>query len=485
MRIGFGPAVALSVGLLASACDNGGTSTSPGGQTIILVSIDAVRPDLPRADVLAASLRNAVAFDPAYTPVPMTRPAAAAMLTGIGPDHLGVRDDVWDGVPSSAPHVAAQLKAAGWRTAAFVDTPHASHGSGLERGFELFDGPEGILVGPERHAPRPRPVSDLRANVESWLGSLEASARAFVWIHLSSLKDAEFHGREDGTKSPGDRYREARARFETELAALLDAVGRGRSVQGFLVGTSGTMLGEDGAWGSAYWLREETLSVPFIWWGSPLPEAKRGSTRQVSLLDVAPTILSLAGVPVPSAMEGRDLTATGDAERPFAAWTWAPDDELAWPPLTAVRENGAWRVLAWPESQSLPRPAGPRRRALSDSAARAVAEAGISIDPSRDEGSPALDDPNSFLTEYLRIRGAIADERPVLSRRGSKRLVESYPGNLGAMVLRLYVLATRGRARSSPNWRETRCDASPVVRKPSTGRGMRRSLRERSKRRRL
>lgn len=55
---------------------------------------------------------------------------------------------------------------------------------------------------------------------------------------------------------------------------------------------------------------EESLRIPFI---IRLPDGPRGEVRNeivASLVDVAPTILSLVGLPVPNTMQGRDVSAS-------------------------------------------------------------------------------------------------------------------------------------------------------------------------------
>ena len=53
---------------------------------------------------------------------------------------------------------------------------------------------------------------------------------------------------------------------------------------------------------------EESINVPFIVrWPSSIPEGKRLDTL-FSTVDIAPTLLGLAGVPVPDRMQGADLS---------------------------------------------------------------------------------------------------------------------------------------------------------------------------------
>jgi phosphoglycerol transferase MdoB-like AlkP superfamily enzyme len=68
----------------------------------------------------------------------------------------------------------------------------------------------------------------------------------------------------------------------------------------------GEELGEHGDLLHPGTLYDELLRVPLIMVGPGVPPG-RVDTRLVSTLDVAPTILGLAGIEVPSSMQGRDL----------------------------------------------------------------------------------------------------------------------------------------------------------------------------------
>lgn len=70
---------------------------------------------------------------------------------------------------------------------------------------------------------------------------------------------------------------------------------------------NGSMEGAHGL--SGKWLMyEESIHVPLIVRDPRLPEATRGRRQQMALnIDLAPTILAMAGVPVPAAMQGADL----------------------------------------------------------------------------------------------------------------------------------------------------------------------------------
>jgi uncharacterized sulfatase len=103
----------------------------------------------------------------------------------------------------------------------------------------------------------------------------------------------------------------------------LEEQGRADDTVVLLMGDNGYFLGERGLAGK--WLiYEESIRVPLIVMDPRAPEARRGSVEAATALnlDVAPTLLDLAGVENPVAYEGRSLApllsgTEPPASRPF------------------------------------------------------------------------------------------------------------------------------------------------------------------------
>ena len=75
-----------------------------------------------------------------------------------------------------------------------------------------------------------------------------------------------------------------------------------------LTGDNGFYLGEHGLAGK-WFPHEESIRVPLIFYDPRAPTKHRGLSREEFALniDIAPTILELAGLPVPAQMQGRSL----------------------------------------------------------------------------------------------------------------------------------------------------------------------------------
>jgi arylsulfatase A-like enzyme len=91
------------------------------------------------------------------------------------------------------------------------------------------------------------------------------------------------------------------------VMAALRELGFDRNTVVIFTSDNGSMEGAHrlvGKWN----MYEESIRVPLIIRDPRLPAATRGRRTQTALnIDLAPTILSLAGVPVPAAMQGADL----------------------------------------------------------------------------------------------------------------------------------------------------------------------------------
>jgi arylsulfatase A-like enzyme len=82
---------------------------------------------------------------------------------------------------------------------------------------------------------------------------------------------------------------------------------------------NGYFLGERGL-ADKWYLYEESIRTPLIIYDPRLPAKLRGKTRtEMTLnLDVSPTLISLAGLPVPEAVQGRNLMPLVEGKKP--AW---------------------------------------------------------------------------------------------------------------------------------------------------------------------
>lgn len=177
---------------------------APARPDLVLVTLDTLRADhvgaiggarravqTPALDALA---REGALYTRGVSPLPLTLPAHASLLTGEEPLALGVLKNGAT-VSAEAPLIAEALRAAGWRTGAFVSAAVLRGRTGLARGFERYDDrfdaldrlSELGLLRPLLHAlelvPRERRGDRTLERALDWLA--EADGRpSFLWLHL-------------------------------------------------------------------------------------------------------------------------------------------------------------------------------------------------------------------------------------------------------------------------------------------------------------
>jgi hypothetical protein len=300
---------------------------------IVLVTVDGWWDPTAGVDPFTPeSLPGATRFADAMTPCPQVRPAVVSILTGQTPDRTGIRDDLTQPLPPEVPYLPELIAKKGSQTAAFVASPHVGHGSGLERGFAIFDAPREMIFGPFRFNPKLRPADELIKNFSTWSNGLAADRPFFAWIHLA------FGG--PATRVPGPTAPSAEAAWKS-LAAVLSEEGRLRDAAVFVIGISGNIdLGS--AAKSGYFLVPSVLRVPML----IRPAKGRGgrvgdATAPRMATDLAAAIGGEAGVTAtfPDAVSPA-APPPGITPRVRFAWTWRGAREFDWPVQgAAVRDD--------------------------------------------------------------------------------------------------------------------------------------------------
>jgi arylsulfatase A-like enzyme len=321
---------------------------------IVLVSIDSLRPDhlacygyqaptSPNIDVLAA---GGVRCELALSTTSWTLPAHAALFTGLCDSTHGL---VTNGLRLSAhaTTLADCLGRRGYRTAGFFGGPYLHPAFGLSKGFESWEScmtpvteeliTGGKLGGDAAHedVTGPRTLELLGRFLEQ-----PDPRPLFLFVHLFDVHydynppaedvvpfDPDYTGKLDFSHldsnpaiskdmSPRDRQHlvalyDGEIRFtDRNLAALLALLERKRSERSrLLVVTAdhGEEFFEHGHKGHQSSLYDELVRIPMIWnWPGHLP--KDTLVRDpVRIIDIMPTLLSVAGVQDPPRMQGRNL----------------------------------------------------------------------------------------------------------------------------------------------------------------------------------
>lgn len=383
--LGLASAGALVSGLLGcgapemppSASDGPDPSSPP---SIVLLSIDTLRADrlpawgyegveTPAIDALAA---RSVLFERAFSPVPLTGPAHASLLSGRQPWEHGVRDNIGYPLPRGGPWLPELLRDAGYRTLGAVSAVVLGADAGWDRGFDHFDDRVRDRVGLGTGGVQRRGDATLDA-VRS---ELEAAARSdepfFLFLHLYDphtpwAAPEPFAGRH------AHPYDDEIAWVDRVVAELLDRVtaleaeNPGREVAIVLTSDHGEGLEDHGEREHGVLLYREALQVPLLLTLPAGEGAGRRVATPVELVDLAPTLLELAGVSGSPELAGRSLLPlarglAADAERgPLLAETFYPRIHFGWSELSSALD-WPWHYVRGPRPELYDLAADPTER---------------------------------------------------------------------------------------------------------------------------
>ncbi len=334
----------------------GGVAPPAGAPPIVLIVVDTLRADglssyggtrtaTPNIDALAAAgLRCPAAFAQAS----WTRPSIATIFTSLYPSSHGAvgKGDV---LADSVTTVAEALRTHGYRTVGLANNANVTEAFNFQQGIDtyVYLAPDLFFFAPEAAAEltlykQLRLVRERFLSRRRWvqyyyqpavvvtdraLEVLDAIGDdpAFLFVHYMDPHDPYFGHPWNGygvarvsTPSPEPaRAAELARLYAGEIAYLDREVGRfldGLRQRGLydpalivLTADHGEEFYEHGGWWHGTTLYDEQINVPLIM----KPPAGRGRAGVpvglVRHLDIAPTLLAVAGVPIPEEMQGRVL----------------------------------------------------------------------------------------------------------------------------------------------------------------------------------
>jgi arylsulfatase A-like enzyme/Tfp pilus assembly protein PilF len=418
-------AVVLAAGFFVLRSRSG--SRGPEKPNVLLVTIDTLRADrlgcygyakasTPTLDGLAA---RGVRFATAVAHVPLTTPSHASILTGLTPLRHGVRDN-GQALPAQVATLAETFRGAGYRTAAFVSGFPLDRRFGLDRGFETYDDrlPHGSDA--RRSAYVERPAGGTTKAALAWLEGRQEPW--FLWVHYFDPHSPYEPPPEFAAGASKEPYDGEIAYVDAQIASLLrrlDENALRRRTLVLVTADHGESLGEHGEATHGVFVYDSTLRVPFILAGREIPAGRVASTV-ARLVDVAPTLLDVAGVPHGAPMDGRSLwpAALGKElpDAPAYAESLYALLRLGWAPLHAWRTARHKLIEApRPELYALDADAGERVDTLAENAPIAESlrrdlRAAMSVavpETARDATTDAR--------ERLRALGYVGGSRPVVA----------------------------------------------------------------------
>jgi arylsulfatase A-like enzyme len=278
-----------------------------GSPNLVLIVVDTLRADFTTpygfehdtSPELAAWATRGVLFEHARSQSSWTKISMTSLMTSLWPRSHGIRD-AKDGLSSSAVTLAEALREAGYATYGVQTNGWLHQSFGFHQGFDRYMFPKGGGH-PRLGQPSLWPHAD--RVYEEAVRLLDAHDRKrpfFLYLHF--IDDAVSRVREK----------------------IADA-GYGPRTLMVFAADHGETFGEHGVHGHARNVLTPVIWVPLILRFPFVVEPAVRIEAQVRNIDIAPTLLDLAGITVPPSFEGRTLVpvmtgTVAERDRPnFAA----------------------------------------------------------------------------------------------------------------------------------------------------------------------
>jgi arylsulfatase A-like enzyme/cytochrome c-type biogenesis protein CcmH/NrfG len=416
--------------VLLSSCTQGRKSTpaevAHGRPNVVLVTIDTLRADrlgcygyskvqTPNLDKLA---HRGTLFENAVAQSPLTPPSHASMFTGLYPPAHKVRDTGGFILQPETTTLAEVLQQHGWETAAFVGSAVLSSRFGFAQGFGVYDdqmpGPQKGQMASEYPERRAGEVVDRAIR---WLDS-QPGKPFFLWVHVFDPHTpydppAPFR---DGYK--GRPYDGEIAYTDQQLGRLFDSIAKKSPAVIAVLADHGESLSEHGEFTHGIFLYDSTLRIPFLLAGPGVPENLRVK-QQARTIDLAPTLLELAGVKAPQRLQGESLRPSFSGKQVPADFSYSETlfskINMGWSELRAIRTE-RWKYVRAPrpELYDLGQDPGETSNVIANHPAevRRLEERLKSVigDETREKVSPAMVDRRT--SEQLRSLGYLGGSTP-------------------------------------------------------------------------
>jgi arylsulfatase A-like enzyme len=325
-------------------------STAPSAPDILLVVIDSLRADylgcygqtLPTTPVIDALAASGVRFNNAIASAPWTEPSIMTVFTSLPPDRHGL---VLSTVPfvTNGTTLAECLSQAGYQTVGITANPSTHRRRGFARGFDHYDDytvamdPGGDLaLAAAQAAAQTATGATVTRLAEDWLRRRDPAKPLFLFLHymdphwdyvppaaycrlftddpVPPLRKIYMLGK---TFVPPLARKRIRAAYAGEIRYTDDCIGRlldairatprSSAMAVALCGDHGEAFWEHGCVGHGNNFHEEEIHVPLIIRPPGPPAAGAVVPGQVGLIDLAPTLVDIAGVKPSPDWEGISL----------------------------------------------------------------------------------------------------------------------------------------------------------------------------------
>jgi len=320
--------------------DEPGVAAAPSGPPdVVLITLDTTRADrigaygyaqaqTPTLDGLATRGRR---YARASSPLPLTIPAHAALLTGTLPARLGIHDNGSAPLGAEEVTLAEVLRSSGYRTGAATAAYVTSEMWGFGQGYDWFDDNwrDGDGGGEKGFWHAHRSAEAVVDSALSWLSETDTDQPRHLWVHLY---DAHFPYRPPAPYDQTDRPYDGELTYvDAQVGRLLAAFDPATTLV-IVAGDHGEGLGDHDELTHGLFVYEATQRVPLIIAGPGVEPSI--VDEPVSLVDVLPTTLAGLGLPPLPSLDGR--VAPGDPAQPVLLESWQAHQRFGISPHLAI-----------------------------------------------------------------------------------------------------------------------------------------------------
>jgi choline-sulfatase len=311
-----------------------------GRPNIVMIVVDTLRADYTTpygfaqdtSPELARWAERGVLFERVRAQSSWTKMSMASLLTSLWPRSHGIRE-AQDGLAEEAVTLAEVLQDAGYATYGVQTNGWLHQSFGFHQGFDRYMFPK-AGGDPRLGKPSLWPHADrVVEEAERLINAHEPERPFFLYLHFMDVHEyaAPPHLKTFGTDSRGAYLAAVRwvdDAVERVRRRLDDASVHDQALIVF-VADHGETFGEHGVHGHARNVLTPVVHVPLVFrFPFPVEPAVRVTT-QVRSIDVAPTLLELAGIPIPEGFEGSSLVplltgARREPDRPTYAALGVP-----------------------------------------------------------------------------------------------------------------------------------------------------------------
>jgi arylsulfatase A-like enzyme len=284
----------------------------------VLIVVDTLRADFTSpygfeedtSPELARWAAQGALFERARSQSSWTKMSMASLMTSLWPSSHGIRE-AKDGLSDDAVTLAEVLRNAGYATYAVQTNGWLHQSFGFHQGFDRYMFPKGgghPRLGQPSLWPHAERVYE---EAQRLLDAHDPESPFFLYLHFMDVHQfaAPPHFKSFGTDDKGAYLAAVRWVDDAvrRVREKVEAAGYGPRTLMVFAADHGETFGEHGVYGHARNVLTPVVSVPLVVrFPFELEPAVR-VTAQVRNLDIAPTLLDLAGIEPPPSFEGRTL----------------------------------------------------------------------------------------------------------------------------------------------------------------------------------